>query len=126
MNIKDIDNKTAAVVLRRSQEISNEHSTRIVTESLRDQKIPEPLIQKMVKICRKLGSDSMPKLDSIMGDLEGGNVGFDDTVIALMKFSIEIGQESSERIRKMMEESIASGELDEYMAAEEAGEEEYV
>lgn len=115
MNIKDVDNKVAAVVLRRSQEISQEHSSRILVETLRSQDIPEPLIQRTVKACSELQVKHNPRLNSIMAELESGAVNFDDTVISLMKFSIEIGGSTHQVIQDIMEQSIASGELDKFM-----------
>ena len=117
MSIKDIDNKIAAIVLRRQQEIEMEHSARLITENLKEQEVPDVIIKKTVDLCHEIQQEQMPQLNAIVHELEVGNVNFDDTALAMMEFTVKMSQENGERISSLMIDALENGDLNEFIEA---------
>ena len=112
MNINDVDNAVAAVVLRRQQEIGAEQTANLVAKSL-EGKLPEPLIQKTIDMCKELQLNSLPELNSIMEKLESGEASFDDTVIELMQFGMKLAQESTQKAQELVLDHIEQEQKEE-------------
>ena len=102
MDMRHIDNKIAAAVLRRQQEVTMENSTRIMSESLSSQGVPDKLIAKINEWYTVKRDGFVPLIDDIMQPLETGEVSFDDTVIALFEASIKFTADITPDLQQMM------------------------
>jgi hypothetical protein len=114
MDIDDIDNLTAACVLRRQQEVCREHAAKKTIEMLKKQDMPPLLIKKVIDNQAKTMHDIAPKVANIMAELEVGNAGFDETVLTLFQLGLDATVDQSEELNKLIQDTITSGELDEY------------
>ena len=112
MDIDDVDNVVAAVVLRRQQEIGVEQTSKLVAKSL-EGKVSESLIQKTINMCAELQRNSLPELNSIMEKLESGEASFDDTVIELMQFGMKLTQESTQKAQELVLDHIEQEQKEE-------------
>jgi len=114
MNVDNIDREIAAAVLRRQQQIGMEHAAEVMAKRLREQNVPEFLIERVTSYTEKLMADSAPDLDLIMKEFESGSIEFDDTVLKVMQFSLDLSKSSAKDIDEIIHQSIVSGELEKY------------